>query len=749
MIIEKNLKQFALYEEASVKEAIAKLQESRQRIVVAVSEHGAATGVLTFGDLLRWLAAHPTPDLSRPFREVMNPSFVSVREGAGHSEVKTLLQHYRYLPIVGVANKLRGIVRERRAFEGLRFGDRWIRDGNETFIIAEIGLNHNGDMALATKLVHEAANAGAKAAKFQMRNLASLYANKGESSDPKENLGTQYALEVIERSQLPPEKMFELFDLAKELGMVPLCTPWDVDSLRVLEDYGMEAYKIASADLTNHDLLREVAATGKPMLCSTGMSRESEIIESVRLLSNLGAQFALLHCNATYPAPFRDINLKYMARLKDLAQTEIGYSGHERGYHIPVAAVAMGATIIEKHLTLDKTLPGNDHKISLLPQEFQRMVQLIREVEESLGACDERKLSQGEMMNRVNLAKSLRAGEDISRGETITEAMLEVVSPGRGLQPNRKKDLVGRAARRDMRKGDFFYDTDLDDSSGVDSPWEFKRPWGIPVRYSDYAGLIENRRPDLIEFHLSYKDLDLDFRDFIKSPLDMDFTVHSPDLFSGDHLLNLASTTLAERERSRAELERVIQLTRELQPYFTRSKRPRIIASVGGFTRDRLLSPSERMDLYATLEQELSRMDFSGVELLPQTLPPFPWYFGGQLFLNLFVEPEDTLAFCERTGHRICLDICHTRLAANHFGWALSDFISQLGPHTGHIHLSDARGVDGEGVQIGEGEINFDDLGSRLEKSAPGISFIPEIWQGHENGGRGFWTALSRLSGKL
>jgi N-acetylneuraminate synthase len=172
-----------------------------------------------------------------------------------------------------------------------------------------------------------------------------------------------------------------------------------------------------------------------------------------------------------------------------------------------------------------------------------------------------------------------------------------------------------------------------------------------------------------------------------------------------------------------------------------------IIASVGGFTRDRMLHPSERPALYDLLAENLAKLDQEGVEIIPQTLPPFPWYLGGQLYLNLFVDPKDTVEFCRQYGYRLCLDISHAKLACNHFKWSFSEFIEQVGPYVAHLHLADTEGVDGEGLQIGEGETDFPDLAAILERTAPRASFIPEIWQGHENEGEGFWIALERLEG--
>ncbi len=624
-------------------------------------------------------------------------------------------------------------------------GDHAVGDNQPAFIVAEIGINHNGNLDSAKRLIDAAYDAGANCAKFQMRHLPTLYVNAGDPDDPSENLGSQYTLDLLTRFELSPKDMFKAFDYCKKRGIMPLCTPWDIASLKQLEKYSMEAYKVSSADMTNHMLLRALAKTKKPLIISTGMSDEKEIKETVVLLKQFDVQYVLLHCNSTYPAPFKDVHLRYLRRLQKIGDCLVGYSSHERGFHIPIAAVAMGAVVIEKHITLDKTQEGNDHKISLLPDEFKQMVEMIRQVEDALGSESPRQITQGERMNRANLAKSLVITRDLKAGVQITGDMIAVKSPGRGLQPNRLHELIGRFTKRNFKSGDFFFPADLEKGSVAAKPYHFRRPWGIAVRYHDFKQLIARTNPDFVEFHLSYKDMDENIRHFFDHKYDMGLVVHSPDLFAGDHLLDLSSSDEAHRRRSIQELQRVVDITRNLKTYFKRADRPLIVASLGGFSKDGFCDPTERAKMYARVADSLAQIDQSGVEIIGQTLPPFPWYFGGQYHLNLFVDPYDTADFCARYGIRLCLDTSHSKLACNNFNWAFREFIDCVGPYVAHLHIADAEGVDGEGLQIGEGDIDFKALAMQLEKVAPNVSFIPEIWQGHENNGEGFWIGLDRL----
>ncbi len=627
----------------------------------------------------------------------------------------------------------------------IAIGSFTINPDSPTFVIAEIGLNHNGCLERARQLVDAAAQAGANCAKFQMRHLDRLYANGGDPDDSREDLGSQYVLNLLSRFQLDTKAMYQVFDHCRARGILPLCTPWDLPSVEALEAYGMAAYKVASADLTHPDLLRRIAATGKPMLVSTGMSTEVEIREAADLLRQLGAPFVLLHCVSTYPAPYKDIQLRYLERLGAIGRCPVGYSGHERGYAVALAAVARGAKVIEKHFTLDRELEGNDHKVSLLPEEFRAMTAGIRAIEAALGNDGPRGLGQGERMNRETLAKSLVAARPLGEGELITPEAVTTRSPGTGLQPNRRHQLLGRRVGRDIPAGGCFFESDLCDTAVRPRPYRFRRPWGLPVRYHDFATLRRLSNPDFLEFHLSYKDLELDPERFLEGPYELGLVVHSPDLFTGDHLLNLAEADPRRRRRSIRELQRVVDLTRTLAPRFRRAGRPLVVASLGGFSRDRALDKAERPALYAQVARALGEIDAAGVEIIPQTLPPFPWYLGGQLHCNLFVDPQDTASFCRDHGYRLCLDVAHSKLAATHLGAPFGDCVEQLAPLAAHLHLVDAAGVDGEGLQIGEGEVEFPYLARQLQRLAPGAGFIPEIWQGHKLQGEGFWTALERL----
>lgn len=746
MILDRRTAPYTVDSEASVLEALRRISENQARMVLLVDAHGTVRGTLSDGDVRRWLVAQSVPDLSAPASEAANPAFVSVREGDGADRIAVLFGHgVDRIPVLDERGRLVAVAAPTP--RTLTIGRHTVGEGRPALVIGEIGNNHQGDVELAKALVDHCVDAGVGAVKLQLRDMASLYRSGSGGASAGEDLGPQYTMNLLAKYSLSVEDMYRVFDHCAARDVDVLCTPWDLASADALHRYGIPAYKIASADLTHHDLLAHVAGFGAPMIVSTGMSTEQEIDAAVAVLQGKGASFALLQTQSAYPAPYKDVNLRYMDRLAELGDCLVGYSGHERGWHVPLAAVARGAAIIEKHVTVDKGLEGNDHKVSLLPDELTTMVRQIREVEESLGRADAREISTGELMNRVNLAKSLVAARDLRAGEVVGAEDVDVKSPGRGLQPHQRSALLGVTLPRDVPAGDFFYPGDLAGRPRHRGEHRFHRPWGLPVRFHDFRSLLEVSTPDFLEFHQSAKDMDLDPAQFFApgERLAQFATVHAPDLYPGDFLIDLASPDDAIWERSIHEVQRVVDLARRLDQWFAHEQDPIVIVTMGGFLADRHLAPAERWPLYERVQAGLERIDEAGVRLTAQTLPPFPWLMGGQQFHNLFMDPEDTVRFCEETGRRLTFDVSHTKLAATFAGRPFSEYVEAMGPHTEHLHIVDAVGVDGEGVQVGEGEVDFNDLAERMGRLAPRAPFIPEIWMGHVNTGEGFFTALERL----
>ncbi len=323
-----------------------------------------------------------------------------------------------------------------------------------TIIIAEAGVNHNGNYEMALRMVDEAKRAGADYVKFQTAKpelVISTFAPKAEYQ--KETTGDgESQLEMCKAIHLPLTDYKPLKDYCDKVGIGFMSTPFDLVSIDVLEPLNMDYYKIPSGEITNLPYLRKIAAKGRPVIMSTGMSELPEIEAAMKVLEDGGLkreQIILLHCNTQYPTPMADVNLRAMLDIRDSLRVRVGYSDHTQGIEVPIAAVAMGAEVIEKHFTLDKTLPGPDHKASLEPQELKAMVDAIRNIEQALGD-GHKHVSNSERPNIIVARKSIVAARDIKKGEILTEDNITVKRPGNGVSPMLWDEVIGTAAKRDF-----------------------------------------------------------------------------------------------------------------------------------------------------------------------------------------------------------------------------------------------------------------------------------------------------------
>jgi N,N'-diacetyllegionaminate synthase len=320
------------------------------------------------------------------------------------------------------------------------------------YIIAEAGVNHNGSLERAKKLVDIAVEAGADCVKFQTFVAASIVSkNAGMADYQKENTGvdeSQYAM--LKRLELKFEDFAVLKNYCEERKIAFLSTAFDFASIAFLASLPLSQWKIPSGEITNLPYLIRVAETRKPVILSTGMAEMAEIQDAVRVLRAHGTtELTLLHCTTEYPAPFAEVNLRAMETLKQTFGAAIGYSDHTTGIEVPIAAVALGATMIEKHFTSDRTLEGPDHKASLEPAELKEMVRCIRNIEKALGSSDKRP-GPSEIKNKAVARKSILAKRAIKQGEVFTEENLDVKRPGTGISPMRWFEVLGKTAIRDF-----------------------------------------------------------------------------------------------------------------------------------------------------------------------------------------------------------------------------------------------------------------------------------------------------------
>lgn len=328
---------------------------------------------------------------------------------------------------------------------------------SHTLIIAEAGVNHNGSLKIAKQLIDEAVEAGVDIIKFQTFKSEKLVSKAAKQAEYQQrNIGKkdEGQLAMLKRLELSQQDHEELIDYCNEKNIRFFSTAFDMDSIEYLHSLNMGLWKIPSGEITNYPYIRKIARYHEPIILSTGMCELSDIEAAVKVLLENGVkkdQITILHCNTEYPTPFADVNLKAMLEIGERFGVQIGYSDHTKGIEVPIAAVALGATVIEKHFTLDRNMEGPDHKASLEPDELKAMVSAIRNIEQALGT-GHKTISESERKNIEIARKSIVAACPIKAGEMLTEDNLTVKRPGNGISPMRWNEVLGTRAIKDFEE---------------------------------------------------------------------------------------------------------------------------------------------------------------------------------------------------------------------------------------------------------------------------------------------------------
>ena len=334
----------------------------------------------------------------------------------------------------------------------IKIGDRWVGEGERTYIIAEAGSNHNGDFANAIKLIDTAVDAGADAVKFQIFKAENLYS---KNTPGFQSLNNQDVYELIKKIETPREWISKLSDHCKSAGIEFMATPFDNEAVDLLNEH-TSAFKIASFEIVDLELIKYTASKSTPMIISTGMASMEEIQDAIQAASSMGnSEIALLHCNSVYPSPPDIVNLKVIQTMKEAFDHPIGFSDHTLGNHISLAAVAMGACIIEKHITLDRTMDGPDHSFALEPDELKSMINNIRELEQAFGTGVKEVSALEYQENYMKGRRSIHANCDISAGDLLTREMLVIKRPAYGIAPTQIDELIGRKAKIDIKEDEW------------------------------------------------------------------------------------------------------------------------------------------------------------------------------------------------------------------------------------------------------------------------------------------------------
>lgn len=328
-----------------------------------------------------------------------------------------------------------------------------------TIIIAEAGVNHNGDINLAKQLIDAAAIAGVDYVKFQTfksDKLVSKNAEKANYQKENTNDSNDSQLKMLQKLELSEADHYKLIDYCKSKDIKFLSTAFDLESIDFLNKLNIDLFKIPSGEITNYPYLEKIGSLGKHIIISTGMATIEEIGNAMAVLIKNGTlrhQITVLHCNTEYPTPMEDVNLKAMETIADTYSVPIGYSDHTLGIEVPIAAVALGATVIEKHFTLDKTLPGPDHKASLEPDELKAMVKAIRNIEDAIGDKDKAP-TPSELKNKAVARKSIVASTTIKKGDILTKDNITTKRPGTGISAMEWPNIIGTKAKKDYFEDD-------------------------------------------------------------------------------------------------------------------------------------------------------------------------------------------------------------------------------------------------------------------------------------------------------
>jgi sialic acid synthase SpsE len=342
----------------------------------------------------------------------------------------------------------------------INIDNRIIGINQPCYIIAEIGVNHNGNLSLAKKLIDAAIETGADAVKFQKRHLESIYRKESLENPNSESQGFEILLAELKEVELSEADYYKIVGYCKEKEITFLCTPWDKASVDFLEKLETSAYKISSGDMTNFPLIEYISKTKKPMIISTGMSKIEEIEKMVDFVKIQNVSFILLHANSTYPSPIESLNVSLIPEYEKKFDLPIGFSDHEIGIVGSLTAVNMGAVIIERHITLDKKMKGLDHSSSLETKEFKEMVDMIRLSEKAKGKPI-KKMTRAEVLQREVVSKSIICMSDIDEDELFSDNNMDVKGPEKGLSAQYFFDMIGRKSPRKIKKGEYLLEEDM------------------------------------------------------------------------------------------------------------------------------------------------------------------------------------------------------------------------------------------------------------------------------------------------
>lgn len=601
-----------------------------------------------------------------------------------------------------------------------------------TFVIAEIGINHDGDFSKAQLLIQQAAASGCQGIKFQYRNIKNAYA-KASNEIGDEIIHTQ-----ITKTYLDPTQIRTLSEYARNLGLESGISFFTIEDTNDFPNYkeDFDFYKIPSAELMNLELIKILLDTGKKTYISTGMHSEEEI-ESIFSEIKSSPNWIPLHCVSNYPVSMHNATLGYIPFLRNKWKREIGYSSHDENWETVLIAMGIGATVIERHITLDRNGQGLDHSSSSTSAEFKKINYFAKEISTLMLGNGPRVPNQGELLNKQNLGRSYYAKKNMKAGVPLDLRDFEYRNPQVGLAPVAVKKHIGSPLISDIVKDAVLSSRHLIKSARKLKEFEIesarKFNISIPVRLADYQLISEQIPIGAYEFHLSYKEVESELLEFKFNTSDK-FSVHLPDYIDSTNLIDPFSSDHDVRKKSLDCINKVVEFSTALSE-MTGHNVP-IVASLAGINigKDKF---------YPQVRALFDEVGNSNSSLTLQWLPPFAWYFGGSIKLTNVNSVED-IKWLKEYNLPLTLDSSHLLLGKNAFGFDPVRIVDDLEPLIKHWHISDAQGLDAEGLQFGDGDPENMNLISNI-LNQQGLKVI-EVWQGHFDDFSGFKEAIHRLN---
>lgn len=597
-------------------------------------------------------------------------------------------------------------------------------------IIAEIGINHNGSYNDAEELIKLVAFEKLYAVKFQYRNLDNIYYKSANE------IGDEIISAEIYKNYLSPIEIYNLSKFAKELGLKVGISFFDKSDLKDFEKYisVFDFFKVPSVEFSNLLLIDSLLSQGKYVYLSLGGQNQDEIDRVFSELPKNG--WMPFHCVSNYPVNIQNPKLGYISYLKKITEGPVGYSSHDSNWEVCLLAIQQGATIIERHITLDKLSDGLDHSSSSTIDEFRKLALFASNFEHILGGWNPRNPNQGELLNMQNLGRSFYLKNNIEKSRFLKKADLIYRSPKVGLDMSNIEDYLEKPVLSNSSAGlPVVQSMFISEKKISDEVIETSRKidLSLPVRLHDFEKFEKLFPIGAFEFHLSFQEV-MSHIDVSNININNKYSVHLPDYINSTKLIDPFSQDFEQKNQSIKLINRVSEFVEKLQDITGK-----VVPIVGSFS----IANCDKNIFYKNYKHFLNQFKEKNINIYPQWLPPIAWYFGGSIDLSISNNQDDA-NLIKKNNIDICMDLGHMFLGRNYYNFDEKILLDTLDKNIKHLHISDALGIDGEGFPVGvSGKKNIDLINSLLDKEC--LKVI-EVWQGHLNHGKRFKDELSTLS---